>query len=121
MLALKRKSWAQSVLATGTQTASTNSTADTGYAGVDNLILQLVVSAASGTTPTLDLVVQDSIDGATWNTIATFTQATSTTNQVIRVAGPFGNAVRVASTIGAVATPSFTFIVTAQAESKGAN
>lgn len=120
MQALKRKSWAQSVIATGVQTTSTNGTPDTGYAGIDNLILQLVVSAASGTTPTLNLVVQDSIDGATWNTIATFTQATTTTNEVKRVAGPFGNAIRAVSTIAGT-TPSFTFTLTAQAEAKGAN
>ncbi len=38
--------------------------------------MQLDVTAASGTLPTLDVVVQDTVDGTNWNTIATFTQAT---------------------------------------------
>jgi hypothetical protein len=83
--------------------------ADTG----DTLALQLVVSAATGTTPTLDVAVQWSMDGGTtWSpgeTADAFTQLTTTASKVktFPVKAP---SYRVVWTIGGT-TPSFTFSV----------
>lgn len=88
------------------------------------LRVQLDVTAASGTTPTLDVVVQDSLDGTNWNTVGTFSQKTAASREVINI-GPRGDAqpagfawpfhprkVRIQWTIGGT-TPSFTFSVLA--------
>lgn len=93
--------------------------------GTNALRILLDVDAASGTTPTLDVVVQDTVDdGENWATIGSaFTQKTAAGTQVINIvksgsAGTpvmFSNKVRVSYTIGGT-TPSFTFDVTAYAE-----
>ena len=78
--------------------------------------MQLNVSAASGTSPTLDVVVQDTVDGTNYNTIATFAQATAVTREVIRLTTAFTDQLRVVGTIGGT-TPSFTFEVLTWADS----
>lgn len=81
------------------------------------LRLALDVSAATGTTPTLDVVVEDSIDGGTnWNTLATFAQNTATGREVLNITSPFGRKLRVRWTIAGT-TPSFTFKVDVWASS----
>lgn len=93
------------------RTANGNSLTVTGYSPTEALRAQLDVTAASGTSPTLDVVIQDSLDGgATWNTIGTFAQRTAAARQVINVAAPFAPLLRVSWTIGGT-TPSFTFSV----------
>ena len=81
-----------------------------------SLRVQSQVTAASGTTPTLDVLLEDSVDGGvTWNTVATFTQATAATRQVVSVTTPFTDRIRVRWTVGGT-TPSFTFTVIAYAQ-----
>lgn len=73
----------------------------------------LAVTAASGTTPTLDVRLETSVDGGTsYDTVGSFTQQTgiATDNHVF---GPLGDTCRWAWTIGGT-TPSFTFTVTAE-------
>ncbi len=99
------------VLASAARTTSGNATvsgADTG----DTLSLQVDVTAASGTTPTLDISVQWSMDGTIWSPAATpdtFTQITAVTSVVktFQVKAPN---FRVVYAIGGT-TPSFTFSV----------
>lgn len=82
-----------------------------GYGPARTLRAQLDVTAASGTTPTLDVVLEDSLDGgATFNTVATFTQRTAAGRQVVDITTPFSDQLRVRWTIGGT-TPSFTFAV----------
>lgn len=88
------------------------------------LRVQLNVTASSGTTPSLTLVIQDSLDGVNWNAIGTFTAVTGNGPQVQNIslrgdAQPTGFAwpfnarqVRVQWTITGT-TPSFTFVVNA--------
>lgn len=76
---------------------------------------QLNVTAASGTTPTLTVTVQDTIDGTNYNAVASFAQVTTTGISVLNITGPFTDKVRVAYVIGGT-TPSFTFAVIAYAE-----
>ena len=75
---------------------------------------ELVVSAASGTTPTLDVVVQTSKDGTgsglgAWRTVATFTQATAASSQRVSSTA-LDRFVRASATVGGT-TPSFTYTV----------
>ncbi len=78
------------------------------------LKVRLSVGASAGTSPTLDVTVQQSADGSTgWSTIGTFTQMTGTGAAEIRV-NPTQPYVRVAYTLGGT-SPSFTFHVTALA------
>jgi hypothetical protein len=74
--------------------------------GVARLLLD--VTARSGTTPTLDVVIQTSHDGTTWRTAHTFTQATATGQQ--RAAFAIDRFVRASWTVGGT-TPSFTFSI----------
>ncbi len=75
------------------------------------LRIQLDVTAASGTTPTLDVVIEDTLDGTNWNTVGTaFTQKTAAGREVKDITGLFHGQMRVRWTIGGT-TPSFTFSV----------
>jgi hypothetical protein len=104
------------LLASAARTTTASAAAITGFAAARQLCLQLQVTAASGTAPTLDVVVQDTVDGTNYSTIATFTQAAAATREVIRLATPFTDSLRVVYTIGGV-TPSFTFSVITWADS----
>lgn len=79
------------------------------------------VTAASGTTPTLDISIQGRADSASnWITLApltgmssaAFTQITAATTQTRRIEGPLPRQLRAVATIGGT-TPSFTFSVKA--------
>lgn len=72
--------------------------------------LLLDVTVRSGTTPTLDVVVQTSNDNSTWRTLVTFAQATAVSSARMS-AGGADRYVRLSYTIGGT-TPSFTFSVT---------
>jgi len=89
------------------------------------LRVQSDVTAASGTSPTMTMLIQDSVDGgANWNTIGTFTAQTGVNRQVIQIAPsgvaqaagfawPFNHKkIRCSWTIGGT-TPSFTSSVKA--------
>lgn len=104
----------KNLVASAARTTTGNSGALTGYGPAATLRAQLRVTAASGTTPTLNVVVEDSVDGgATWNTIATFAQKTAAGPQEVQnVTAPFGDQLRVSWTIAGT-TPSFTFAVDA--------
>ena len=96
------------LLASAARTATGAGTAVAGFAAANNLVLQLNVTAASGTLPTLDVVVQDTVDGTNYSTIATFAQKLTTGREVIRLATPFTDTLKVSYEIGGT-NPSFTF------------
>ena len=98
------------LLASAARTTTGAGTAVDGFAAARLLVLQLQVTAASGTLPTLNVVVQDSVDGTIYNTIATFAQASGATREVIRLTTAFTDRLRVSYEIGGT-TPSFTFNV----------
>jgi hypothetical protein len=64
-------------------------------------------NAPTGTTPSLTVLLEDSLDGTTWNTIGTFTAVTAINRQVINVTTPFSDQVRASWTVSGT-TPSFT-------------
>ncbi len=98
------------------RTATGDSGAWDGFGRASTLRAQLEVTAASGTSPTLDVVIQDSLDGVNWNTIGTFAQKTGAgQREVINVTSPFSDRIRARWTLGGT-TPSFTFSVRVAAQ-----
>lgn len=98
------------VVASAARTTGGDTGALTGYGHASKLRAQLNVTAASGTAPTLDVVVEDTVDGTNYNVIATFTQRTAAGRQVVDVTTPFTQTLRVRWTVAGT-TPSFTFDV----------
>lgn len=95
-------------VASAARTTSSNGTAfDT--SGVDAINGTLVITARSGTNPTLDVVLETTADGTNYYTVLAFPQQTNTTTGVARVFGPLGSLSRWKWTIGGTDTPSFTF------------
>ena len=96
-----------------TRTATANGSAvEVGERSV--ACLELVVSAASGTTPTLDVSIETSKDGSgsglgAWRSVGSFAQKTSATSERKSFAG-LDRFVRAVQTVGGT-TPSFTFSV----------
>lgn len=79
------------------------------------LRVQLSVTAVAGTGPTLDVVLEDTIDGTNWHQLAAFPQRTAAGAVVLNVTTPFAGRVRARWTVAGT-TPSFTFSVLADAE-----
>lgn len=105
----------ETLVAAAARTASGDSGKLTGWGAAKTIRAQLDVSAASGTTPTLDVVLEDTLDGTNWNTIGTFAQKTAAGREVINITTPFSDRLRVKWTVGGT-TPSFTFSVTTYSE-----
>lgn len=74
------------------------------------LPVRLLVTAASGTNPTLDVVIQHSDDGDTYTDLVTFDQMT-TTGEAICLVETSKRYIRASATIAADANPSFTYQV----------
>lgn len=92
------------------RTASGNSSTQSGLADASRIRAQLDVTAVSGTSPTLDVVIEDTLDGVNWNTIGTFAQKVAAGREVIDITTPFADSIRARHTIGGT-SPSFTFSV----------
>lgn len=93
-----------------------------GIGDYDRVAIYVPVTTVAGTTPTLDLVLEDSPDnGATWFTVATATQVTAVGQAVIRLGTntAFAGRLRLRWTIGGT-TPSFTFAAHFAAQRDGA-
>jgi len=79
----------------------------------NTLRLNLVVTAASGTLPTLDVKVQTSYDLVTWRDVYLFGQKTTTTTGDRQSFSNLDRFVRAVATVGGT-LPSFTFSLTGQ-------
>jgi len=92
-----------------------------GYRNAESLAIQVDVTAASGTTPTLDVKLQESHDGTNWFDVpsAAATQLTAAGHALIKVdlSKGIGNYIRAYYTLAGT-TPNFTFSVTAYAKAK---
>ncbi|HDK42890.1 MAG TPA: hypothetical protein ENG87_05905 [Candidatus Pacearchaeota archaeon] len=122
------------LLASGARTTSSNTGPLTGYGNYRSAIIQVNVTAASGTTPTLDVYIDTSIDDTNWLNIAHYTQFTTTGRRVFRLneyqpggaadadatadlgagtqqQGSWGSTIRIRWVITGT-SPSFTFDVT---------
>ncbi len=97
--------------ALGAETATGNgSSVDNAAASANGGVGQLQITAKSGTTPTLDVVIQHSTNNSTWVDLITFTQANAIGAQQIEVTGTVNRYVRAIYTLGG-SGPSFTFAV----------
>ena len=95
--------------ATGVQgSANDNSASSTGGGGAF-----LIVTSVSGTSPTGDVKIQHSADNVTYADLITFTQATTATSEIKKVAEgtTINRYVRVHATIGGSSTPTINAIV----------
>jgi hypothetical protein len=63
------------------------------------MTMTLEVTAADGTLPTLDVIVQHSVDGDTWATLGGFTQVTTTPGSETKTFGPCSQYIRGKATI----------------------
>lgn len=93
------------------ETSSTNGTTKNFGNMVANqaLVFVALCTAASGTSPTLDLKIQGSPDGSNWQDIHVWPQKTTTFLERAAYRGPFSQ-FRYVSTIGGT-SPSFTYQV----------
>lgn len=90
---------------------------------VGGLVVEINVTAVSGTSPTLDVDLEDSFDGVTWNKVAdvnaaNITAAGVTVKRLNLKDTPTTGRLRLAYTIAGT-TPSFTFTAKVHA-SRGA-
>lgn len=86
-----------------------------GYASA--AVIEIQVTAASGTSPTLDVDLEDTFDGTNWNKVTDINSAAITAAGVTVVRlnladTPTTNRLRLNYTVGGT-TPSFTFSVKA--------
>jgi hypothetical protein len=100
------------VVALAARTVSGNSGALAGDYGMAKAIrVQVQSTAVSGTTPSLVVTVEDSVDdGVTWNVIDTFGAISTVTRIVRTTSATFGPKLRVSWAITGT-TPSVTFSV----------
>ena len=76
----------------------------------DEIVGYLVVTAKSGTTPTLDIDYETTVDdGTTFFAHTSFTQATDLTTEKKVFTAPFGIDGRLNTVIGGTDTPTFTY------------
>lgn len=90
---------------TGNGTSVDNTTSSSNGA-----VGHLHVFAKSGTSPTLDVKIQHSVDNSVWADLLTFTQATAATSERKTSTGAVNRYVREVRTIGGT-SPSFTYAV----------
>jgi hypothetical protein len=81
------------------RTASGDSGVLTGWGVPATARVQLNVTAVSGLGPSLDVVVEDSLDGTNWNVVGTFAQKTAVGREVINLSTPFADRLRVRWTV----------------------
>lgn len=100
------------VVASAARTASGNSGALPGdYGMAKSIRVQVNATAVAGTTPSMVVTVEDSVDdGLTWNVIDTFGAITAATRIVRSTTATFGPKLRVSWAITGT-TPSVTFSV----------
>lgn len=104
-----------SLAASAARTTSGSSAVVGGFGDKVTLRAQLDVTAVSGTSPTLDVVIEDTLDGTTWNTVGTFAQKVAAGREVVNITTPFSDQLRVRWTVAGT-TPSFTFSVVGYVE-----
>lgn len=105
----------QVLVASAARTTSSDSGVLTGYADRTWLRVALVVTAASGTGPSMTVTLEDTLDGTNWFTIGSFAAKTAAATEVINITQPFTDQIRVKWAITGT-TPSFTFSVQAYSE-----
>lgn len=75
---------------------------------------KLAITAAAGTSPTLDVALETTVNGTDWYQAGAFTQKTGV-DEDARAFGPLGDQCRWTWTLGGT-TPSFTFSIHSESE-----
>ncbi len=99
------------LVASAARTASGDTGTLHNWGGPSQARVQLDVTAftvAAGNT--LDVVVEDTLDGTNWNVVGTFTQRTGIGRQVIALSTPFSDRLRVRWTVGGTPAPTFSVV-----------
>jgi hypothetical protein len=104
----KPQSFQQTIVASAARTTTGNGTGTAN--GYRAQVAKLDVTAASGTTPSLTVTIQDSPDGSAWTTRDTFAAKTTTGTETRPLPRGLDTNIRAAWTISGT-TPSFTFSV----------
>lgn len=102
------------LFASGTRGTTTGTANDISGANATGAVGFLNVTAQAGTSPTLDVKIQDTPDGTIWFDVPglTFTQVTASTGQqTAQATRAIGQKLRAVATVGGSATPTFTFSV----------
>lgn len=98
-------------LSVASSAITTTASIDAQAPGTGVLLVEYIVTAASGTGPTLNVAIEASADdGATWYESRSLTQMTGASTQRVMVPCA-GDRVRIRQTVGGT-TPSFTRSVT---------
>lgn len=93
------------------QTATGNGTSQDNSASTANgAVAHLHITAVSGTTPSMTVIVQHSTNNSTWSTLGSFSAATAVGSQTLQISGTVNRYVRASFTISGT-TPSFTTLV----------
>lgn len=103
--------WGVLLHAHAEETTTADGTAFDNGAGTSNgAVASLHVTSASGTTPTLDVLIEHSPDDGVYSTLGTFQQLTDVGHEFLRISGDVDQFVRATWTIGGT-DPAFTFAV----------
>lgn len=111
--------YSEDILAASATQTSTGQTATLGgYGGSSSLRVYVNVTAVSGTSPTMTINIQDTVDGSNWYTVGSSTSLTAVGTSAFEIGAGLGNnhvfadRIRVQWVLGGT-TPSFTFDVRA--------
>lgn len=85
------------------------------HGSTPGVVVYVIVTAVSGTSPTLQVGIQDSPDGVSWATAVTSAVISAPGTYRIVLSAPLGNHIRHVLTIGGT-IPSFTFSIVAVVE-----
>lgn len=107
---------ADTLVPSAARTASGDTGVLDGWGVASSARVQLDVTAFAGTAPTLNVVIEDTLDGTNWNVVGTFAQKVAAGREVINLSTPFTDRLRARWTIGGSAGQSFTFSVIAYSE-----
>lgn len=108
----------EELLPSAARTADGNTAGSDGYATASSAVVHVNVTAFAGTSPTLAVYLEDSIDGTVWSEVASVTGINAVGVRSIRSTGPFTNRLRLRYALGGTA-PSFTFSASLYAERHG--
>lgn len=90
-----------------TLTASGNSAVFNGFQACKQVKFLLTTGVATGTTPSLTVNIQDSLDGVNWSTVTSFTAVTaSNASQYVTITTPLALRLRFSYVISGT-TPNF--------------
>lgn len=115
---LRQTGQREQVVSSAPRTTSGDSGALYGYGAVYQGVVQVNVTAVTGTTPSLTVSVEDTCDGVNWSEVAASSAITATGTTSLRISAPFSDTLRIVWDISGT-TPSFTFDVWAYFESHG--